>query len=413
MPRRVLPLTEADVKKTTAARSIRKLTDGQVSGLRLWVFPSGAKRWRLAYTFAGKPREYAIGVYPEVTLADARARAREAKEELRNFKDPVAARRTRHELEAKGEVTFAAMADALRMKKSAEGKSARTIEKHKFFLAQVRPLHSRPVTEITASEVLTALQPVQAAGKHETATRTRAFVGEVLRFAAAQGLPVTDVTALLRGALVRPVTKHRAAILEPADFGALLRAIDGYEQPITRAALQLLIFTTVRPGELRRAEWSEIDTDAKAWSIPAEKMKMRRPHRVPLSRQAVAVIAALRPVTGMERYLFPAMRGKDAFMGENTMNAALRRLGYGPDDVSPHGFRATFSSFAHASSRRWSPDAVERQLAHADRDKVKAAYDRDDRWLERVKLAQWWADHCDELKQGRARGQVVPLRKRK
>lgn len=407
MPRRVDDLTEEIVAGAAPTRALRKLTDGKVRGLRVWIFPDGVKRWRLSYVFDGRPREYTIGAWPEVSLANARREAERAIEQVKDGYDPVAVRK-------KGAVDsgvkFETLAVALRDKKSAEGKSARTIEKHKFFLAQVRLLHSRPVIKITASEVLAALQPVQAAGKYETATRTRAFVGEVLRFAAAQGLPVTDVTALLRGALVRPVTKHRAAILDPAAFGALLRAIDGYEQPITRAALQLLIFTTVRPGELRRAEWSEIDTDARAWSIPAEKMKMRRPHRVPLSRQAVAVIAALRPVTGMGRYLFPAMRGKDAFMGENTMNAALRRLGYGPDDVSPHGFRATFSSFAHASSRRWSPDAVERQLAHADRDKVKAAYDRDDRWLERVKLVQWWSDHCDELKQGRARGQVVPLR---
>jgi integrase len=408
MPRRVLPLTESIIKRAAPAASVRKITDGQVRGLKLWVFPDGAKRWRLAYTYAGKQREFALGTWPQISLSEARRLADEASRLLRDGKDPVAARRTARAQAAKGEATFSAMADALRRKKEAEGKSARTIEKHKFFLAQVKPLHARPAMEITAAEVLDALKPIEAAGKYETATRTRAFVGEVLRYSAAQGLPVTDVSPLLRGALTRPITKHRAAITEPNAFGALLRAIDGYEQPLTRAALQLLALTAVRPGELRRAEWSEFDQTACTWVIPAAKMKMRRPHRVPLSAQALALLDALRPITGWGRYLFPAMRGKDAYMGENTMNAALRRLGYHADEVSPHGFRASFSSFAHGS-RRWSHDAVERHLAHAERDKVKAAYDRDDRWQERVAISQWWADYCDEMKRG-ARGQVVTLR---
>ncbi len=251
------------------------------------------------------------------------------------------------------------------------------------------------------------MRAVESRGRHETAKRLRATIGAVFRYAVATGRAENDPTAALKGALAAPVVQHRSAIIEPKAFGGLLRAIAGYEGgPETRAALELLALTFVRPGELRAAEWADFDFEAGIWAIPAQKMKMRRAHRVPLAPQALAVLRDLKAITGGGRYLFPSVRSPARCMSENTINASLRRLGFEKDEMTGHGFRSAASSILNESGL-WNADAIERQLAHVDNDSVRRAYARADFWEERVRMMAWWADRCEEMQRGAI---VVPPR---
>ena len=260
----------------------------------------------------------------------------------------------------------------------------------------------RPISEIQPIDVLQAVRPFEAAKNDEKAHRALQFVGSVFRYAIANQLATSDPTRDLRGALAKRQPKHLAAILEPKRVGELLRAIEGYEGqglPLTRIALQLSPYVFVRPGELRRAEWAEIDLEAAVWRIPAPKMKGRQEHVVPLSRQAIALFEAARGLTGDGRYVFPSIRTPKTSMSENTVNAALRRLGFSGDEMTAHGFRAMASTLLNESGK-WSPDAIERALAHKDKDAVRAAYHRGAHWFERVEMAQWWGDYLDTLRNG-------------
>jgi integrase len=235
----------------------------------------------------------------------------------------------------------------------------------------------------------------------------RGAIGEVFRYAVAAGRAENDPTGALKGALTTATVQHRAAIIEPKAFGGLLRALAGYDgAPETRAALELLALTFVRPGELRAAEWTEFDLDAGVWAIPAEKMKMRRPHRVPLAARTVAILRELHAITGQGKFLFPSIRSAARCMSENTVNAALRRLGFEKHEMTGHGFRSAASSMLNESGL-WNADAIERQLAHVDTDSVRKAYARADFWDERVRMMAWWADKCDEMRHG---GVVISLR---
>ena len=275
-------------------------------------------------------------------------------------------------------------------------------------LSLARPaIGARLIAEITAPEVLGALRGVESRGRHETAKRLRATIGQVFRYAVATGRAEADPTGALRGALTAPVVNHRAAITEPKALGGLLRAIASYEgAPETRTALELLALTFVRPGELRAAEWAEFDLDAAVWSIPSEKMKMKRPHRVPLAPRAVAILRELQAITGRGKFVFPSVRSSARCMSENTINAALRRMGFAKDEMTGHGFRAVASSLLNESGK-WNADAIEAQLAHVENDAVRRAYHRADYWSERVAMIAYWADylmnsnrskgHCDSL----------------
>lgn len=268
-------------------------------------------------------------------------------------------------------------------------------------------LGERPVSEIAAPEVLRVLKTVEARGRLETAKRLRATIGQVFRFAVATGRADTDPTASLRGAIASPAVQHRAAIVEPKAFGGLLRAIASYEgAPETKAALELSALTFARPGEVRAAEWSEIDLDGAIWSIPAAKMKMRRPHRIPLAPRAVTLLRELHGITGNGRFVFPSNRSRERCMSENTINAALRKLGFTKDEMTAHGFRSAASSMLNECGM-WNADAIERQLAHVDNDSVRRAYARADYWDERVRIMDWWAGRCREMEAG---GIVIPLR---
>ena len=254
--------------------------------------------------------------------------------------------------------------------------------------------------DFTAPHELHRVRPFEAAKNDEKAHRTLQFIGQVFRYAVANQIAPSDPTRDLRGALAKRKPKHYAAILEPQKVGGLLRAIDGYEgQPVTRLALQLSPLVLARPGELRHAEWSEIDFDAAVWRIPAGKMKAREEHAVPLSAQVLAILREAQGLTGGGRYVFPSIRTPLKPMSENTVNAALRRLGFTGDEMTAHGFRATASTLLNESGK-WSVDAIERALAHKDKDMVRAAYHRGQHWQERVQMAQWWADHLDTLRAG-------------
>lgn len=263
-----------------------------------------------------------------------------------------------------------------------------------------------PIAEIEAGDVLAALRKIETKGKHESARRTQQLASAVFRYAVATARLASDPTRDLRGALTAPKVTHYGAILEPKRVGELLRAIDGYEgQGITKFALQLAPHVFVRPGELRHAEWSEIDLEAAVWTLPAAKTKMRKIHRVPLSRQAVELLRQIYAITGPSGYVFPSIRTRLRPMSENTLNAGLRRLGYASDEMTAHGFRAMASTLLNESGK-WSPDAIERALAHGDSDKVRAAYHRGDHRDERVEMAQWWSDYLDMLRKG---ADIVPF----
>ena len=403
-----MPLTDMEIRTAKPGARLVKFSDG--GGLQLWLMPDGAKRWRFAYRLAGLQKVLAIGVYPATGLREAREARDAAKRLLVDGQDPAIAKKLAKAAKAAANAnTFEAIAAELLDKKRREAKAEKTLSKLEWLLSLARPaIGPRPITEITAPEVLAVLRGVESRGTHETAHRLRATIGEVFRFAVATGRAESDPTGALKGALTAPTVNHRAAIIEPKAFGGLLRAIAGYDGgPETRAALELLALTFVRPGELRAAEWAEFDLEAAVWAIPAEKMKMKRPHRVPLAPRAVAILRELQGITGGGKFLFPSIRSTARCMSENTINAALRRLGFAQDEMTGHGFRSSASSMLNESGL-WNADAIERQLAHVDNDSVRRAYARADFWEERVRMMAWWAERCEEMRRG---GVVVPLRR--
>lgn len=401
-----MPLTDIAIRNAKPREKVVKLSDG--GGLQLWIEPKGAKLWRLAYRFDGKQKKLAIGPYPAIDLRAARAKREEAKNLLREGKDPGAEKRlAKLTAAASREATFEVVASDLRAQKVVSKKAQTTIDKYDWHITLAAPdLAKRPIAEISAAEVLAVLRKVEARGRLETARRLRSIVGQVFRFAIATQRAKDDPTVALRGALTPPVVKSRAAITERTAFGALLRAVDGYEGArLTTAALKLVALLFPRPGELRWAEWPEFDFAQAVWTVPAGRMKMRRPHAIPLPSQALAILEEVRRISGNGRYLFPSERSVERPMSENTLNAALRRLGYSKDDHTAHGFRASASTLLNESGM-WSADAVERALAHEEEDKSRRAYARGQYWDERVRMAQWWADYLDTLRKG---AMILPM----
>ena len=396
-----MPLTDIAVRKAAPKATPYKLTDG--AGLYLLVRPDGARYWRMDYRWAGKRGTLAFGVYPTVSLAEARERRTAAKKQLASGIDPAAQRKLdKIVIATAAKNTFRLVADEWVGKLEREGRAEATLSKTKWLIDLVCPvIGERPVSEISAPELLNALRRVEARGRFETARRLRSTCGQVFRYAIATGRAERDPSADLRGALTAPKVKHRAAITEPAAIGAILRAIEHYDgHPVVRAALRLAPLVFVRPGELRYAEWSEIDIDGREWRIPAAKMKMRQPHRVPLAIQAITILKELRNVTGNGRYLFPSIRSVTRPISENTLNAALRRMGYSNDEVTAHGFRAT-AAVRLNEMNRFNPDAIERQLAHQEPNAVRRAYTHAaEYWVERCEMMQVWADQLESWRTG-------------
>jgi integrase len=395
-----MSLTEVKIRSIKAGAKQFKLSDGK--GLQLLITPAGGKSWKLAYRLLGKQKTLTIGPYPEVSLQQAREKAREARRQLADGQDPAEAKRIAKLVKAKeASDTFALVAAELLDKKKREGRAPATLGKHSWLHGLANAdLGARPVSAITTPEVLAVLKKQEAKGLHETAQRLRSTIGEVIRYAIATGRANSDPTYALRGALISPQVQHRSAITNAQELGALLRAIEGFQgQATTVAALKLLAMLFPRPGELRMAEWDEFDLKDAIWTIPANRTKLRREHRVPLPRQALEVVAALKTFAGHSSYLFPHFSNPRRCMSENTLNAALRRMGYGKEDMSAHGFRAAASTLLNEANK-FSPDAIERALAHQDPDEVRRAYARGAYWQERVDMMQWWADHLDALRDG-------------
>jgi integrase len=391
-------LTDTRIRNAKPRTRPYKMSDA--FGLYLLVQPHGSKLWRQAYRYDSKQKTLALGAYPFVTLAQARSGRDDARKLIAQGVDPSAQRKTEKRVaKAATEDTFRAVAEELVAKLERERRAPATIVKKRWLLSLVYPaLADRPVAEINARELLALLREVDDRGLYETAKRLRSTCGMVFRFAIATGRADRDPSGDLRGALTSHCVNHRAAIVDPAGIAALLRAIDGFSgQATVKAALRLAPLVFVRPGELRWAEWQEVDLAAAVWSIPKEKMKMRRPHRVPLAKQSLAVLRELKDVTGAGRFLFPSIRTDERPISENTLNAALRRLGYGPEEMTSHGFRSMAAT--RLNEMGWNPDAIERQLAHQEANAVRRAYTHaTEYWSERVKMMQAWADYLDDLR---------------
>lgn len=377
-----------------------KLTDGR--GLYLLVMPTGGRLWRMNYRFDGKQKTIAFGNYPDLSLAKARDMRAFAREALAEGKDPMEAKRQKErEAKARAADTFRVISDEWLQKLEREGRSSSTLTKLRWLVDFALPrIGNRPITELTALDLLEVLRKIEARGRYETANRLRSTFGTIFRYAIATGRAQRDVSADLKGALITPKINHFAAILDPTALGALLRAIEGHDgQPTVRIALRMAPHVFVRPGELRSAEWTEFDLQAKVWTIPSTKTKMHRPHKVPLTDQVIAMLKELRPISGHSRYLFPSVRSASRPITDNTLNAALRRLGYDKTEVTAHGFRATASTFLNEMGK-WHPDAIERQLAHVESNDVRRAYARGEHWDERVRMMKSWSKFLTDLQRG-------------
>jgi len=393
-----MALSDTAIRAAKPREKQFKLNDEK--GLLLIVRPTGGKLWRLKYRFAGKEQQFTIGTYPEVGLKEARERRDAARAILAQGKDPSAEKKREKVAAAiSAGNTFKLVAEEHIAKRQREGAATATVAKAQWHLARLEKLHNRPIAEIEAFEVLDVLRKLETRGNLEAARQIRAFASRVFRYGVATTRCKADPAALLVGALIAPKVKNHAAITDPKEVGELLRAIDGYEgQPSTHYALRLAPHVFVRPGELRQAEWSEFELESAVWTIPASRTKMRKEHAVPLSRQAVTILREAARILGAGTVAFPGLRGNRP-ISNNTMNAALRRLGYGHDDMTAHGFRAMASTLLNQSGK-WRPDVVERALAHGERDKIRAAYNRAQYWDERVEMAQWWSDYLDTLRDG-------------
>lgn len=395
-----MALTAIAVTNAKPKEKAYKLSDG--GGLYLLVTTAGQRYWRFNYRFEGKWKTLAFGVFPDVGLADARDRRDSARKVLAADEDPGERKKQEaREKKAKNAETFQVIAEEWLARTETQGRSETTMKKLRWLLSFAYPtLGNRPIADITAPEVLEVLRKIEVRGRHETAVRLRGTLGTLFRFAIATGRAQRDVTFDLRGALISPRAVHRAALITPKDVTGLLRALEGYEgQPTVRAALCLAPHLFVRPGELRMAEWDEFDLTRAIWTIPEHKMKMRRPHRVPLSQQVLTKLKALRPISGDSKFLFPSIRSSDRPITDNTLNAALRRLGYDKEQMTAHGFRAMASTLLNEMGI-WNPDAIERQLAHVESNDVRRAYARGEHWDERIKMMQVWSDYLDHLQHG-------------
>jgi len=407
-----MALTDLEVKRVKPTDKPQKLADG--GGLYLLLHTNGAKYWRLDYRFAGKRKTLALGVYPDVSLSEVRERREQARKLLANGVDPGDMKKAQKAaVVALAENSFELVArewfskHAPNWKENHSSKIIARLEKDVFPW-----IGAMPIAEINAPALLAAIRRIESRGALETAHRALACCGQVFRYAVATGRAERDPTGDLRGALP-PVKKekHFAAITDPKKVGELMRDIEGYQGTyVVKSAFKLSPLLFVRPGELRKMEWADLDLDKAEWIIPAGKMKMGITHIVPLARQAVEVLREIQPLTGRGKYVFPGERDHDRPMSDNAIRSALRRMGWSNDEMTPHGFRAMASTIL--DNMGYKQEWLERQLAHEEPNKIKAAYKRE-AWRmylpERTAMMQAWADYLDKLKAG---AEVIPLHKK-
>jgi integrase len=401
-----MPLTAIQVKQAGPKEKPYKLADG--GGLHLLVKPAGGKYWRYKYRFAGKEKTLALGVYPEISLKEAREKHLAARKTLNQGIDPSAQRKveklTRHlaaaeSFEAVGREWFnRIMPDK---SKSYRDRTGRILDKDLY-----PSLGNRPIASITAPELLAALRRIEGRGANDIAHRAKQTAGQVFRYAVATGRAERDPSGDLKGALKPRRKKHYAAVTEPTEVGRLLLAMEGFQgTAVVKTALLLSPLLFQRPGEIRAMEWSEINWGTHQWEIPAEKMKMGQPHIVPLSTQAVTLLEQLQPLTGRGRYVFPSARGASRCLSENGVRTALRTIGYDNETMTPHGFRAMARTILD-EVLSFRVDWIEHQLAHAVRDANGRAYNRTSHLEGRTKMMQGWADYLDNLKAQAKTGNV-------
>jgi integrase len=397
-----MKLTDTAVRNARAGDRPRKLFDGD--GLYLFLSTTGHRAWRFKYYIDGKEKHLHFGRYPEISLKAARERRLEARRALEMGKDPGAIQKA--EQTARSETFETLATEWLDMQRNKL--TLKTYEnKRERFSAFVFPyLGKRPIADIKALDMLAVLKRIEERGRHETAHRVRSECGNVFRYAVVTGRADRDPTVDLRGAIAAVSRRNRPAIVDPLRIGELMRAIAGYRGDVpTEFALKLLPLTFVRPGELRLAEWSEFNLKAAEWRIPAVRMKMRELHVVPLSTQALALLKDLHVLTGSGRLVFPSLRSKERAISDNTLNAALRRLGFSGDEMVAHGFRSMASTCLNEQG--WHPDLIELQLAHAERNESRGAYNRAQRLPERRKMMQAWADYLEGLRTAAAESDSV------
>jgi integrase len=389
-----MALSDAKVRNAKPQTKPYKIADGE--GLFLLVAPSGSKYWRFKYHFADKEKLLALGVYPEVSLGDARDLRAQARKTLAAGNDPGEAKKeAKRQAVLKSENAFEVVArEWFEQRKHEWAKSSAKIKLTRMERHIFPKLGPRPIADINAPEILSMLRVVEKSGALDTAQRVMQTCGQVFMYAIATGRAERNPVPDLRGALKTPVTKHHA-YLKADELPEFLKKLDAYDGALlTKLALRLLVLTFVRTTELRAAQWTEIDFDKAEWRIPAERMKMKELHLVPLSHQAVAVLRELKNHTGNREYVFPNQHNLLTFMSENTMLYALYRMGY-HSRTTGHGFRSTASTILNENG--FTPDVIERQLAHSERNKVRAAYNHAQYLPERRKMMQWWADYLDKI----------------
>jgi integrase len=391
-------LTMAEIRHTKPADKPRKLSDG--GGLYLNIQPNGARYWRYDYRYAGKRKTLALGVFPEVTLKSAREKHLEARVKLDKEIDPAEHKKiqklTCHLNAANSFEAIAREWFATKMVDKSKGHMRRTMRALENDLFP--SLGSRPITNITAPELLAALRKIESRGVIETAHRAKRTAGQVFRYAIATGRAERDPSRDLDGALKNPIKTHLAAITDPEEVGQLLVAIDSFRGSlVVCAALKLSPLLFQRPGEIRAMEWAEIKWESKRWEIPAEKMKMKTPHIVPLSTQAVNILEDLHLLTGRGKYVFPSARGASRSLSDNGVRTALRTLGYENETMTPHGFRAMARTLLD-EVLGYRVDWIEHQLAHAVKDPNGRAYNRTAHLNGRAEMMQGWADYLYTLK---------------
>ena len=417
MPKKAEPLTALAARNAKPREKPYKLAAG--AGLYLEVMPSGAKYWRWKYRHGGKEQRLALGVFPEVSLADARLKRDEHRAQLREGVDPAAQRRARKLVATLAkENSLEAISREWLEAKSPEWVPIHTDKIRNWLEQHIFPaLGPLPIDAIEAPEILAMLRKLVKRGTVNTAGRVRQTLSAIFRYAIATGRAKRDPAADLRDALPRADSRNFAAIIEPTEVGQLLRTIDGYQgSTVVLAALRLAPLVFSRPGELRGAEWSEFDLDAGEWRIPPMRRKLRKhakenprtpPHVVPLSRQAVAILRELHALTGSAKLVFPGIRDRKRPMSDNTINAALRRIGYTTEQMTGHGFRHMAST--RLNELGWNPDAIERQLSHRDRNEIRGTYNLAQYMDERRRMMQAWADYLDGLRAGAS---VLPMKRR-
>lgn len=399
-----MPLSDVAIRKAKPADKPQRLFDG--GGLYLEVTPAGGKLWRWKYRYASKEKRLALGVYPDVGLSEARQKHATARKLLASGIDPGEQRKAEKAATADRVAnTFAAVAEEM-MAQRAGGLSVSSRERAARSLAYLAPIASLPIAAVDGPLLLAALRKIEARGG-ETTHRARAFAGQVFRYGIATGRNAGNPARDLLGALAPVKGGHFASLTEPAQVAPLLRALWGYQGgPVVQAALRLAPLVFVRPGELRMARWADMDLDAAEWRFTTSKTDTA--HIVPLAPQAVEILQGLRPLTGRGEYVFPSERGKGRPMSENTINAALRAMGYDSGTMTGHGFRAMARTMLD-EVLGFRVDYIEHQLAHAVKDPNGRAYNRTSHLPERRKMMQAWADYLDSL---RTSGNVVPLRSR-